>query len=276
MKKKYSKYSLFNYIILFELIVILGLLTSSISLAASYKLNKTKLTMHISQSITLKVNDSKHYISWTSSNKKVAIVSTDGKVTALASGKAIITASIVNQKLKCNIHVKKPNGKNNNPYIGYDQKTMLFQDYIFSKSQEISMQLEQTIVGDSAYEILRNENMFNKKPTKNTHWILYQFHLKYRKGSGTKTLSASDVLQNYKCFYESDGKTPVKVKEFAFFNKLRAGKDLYDVVLKEGEESDVWVGILIDNSISYPLYRIPVKGEKYLWFSTNPIVTQND
>lgn len=75
--------------------------------AASVKLNKTKETLYVGQTTTLKVKGTKNKVKWSSSNKKVATVNSKGKVTAKKKGTAKITAKIGNKKLTCKITVKK-------------------------------------------------------------------------------------------------------------------------------------------------------------------------
>lgn len=270
MKKLYNRFLTLNLIL--YLIFASTLTTSSTVSASGIRLNKSNLTLQIGEAAKLKILGTKNPVSWTSSNNLVAYVSINGNVIAKKSGSTTIIATINHKKVKCNVNVKKANGQKTNPYSAFSKRSIPYQNYIFLKSQQITLVLEQIITGESAYTIIKNENMYNKKPSKDNHWILMQYHLKYIKGSSKQTLSASDVFQNYKCFYQPGGKKRVKIEEFACFSKLRKGKDIYDVVLKEGEESDIWIGILVDNSIDYPIYRIPIKEEKYLWFITNPIV----
>lgn len=72
--------------------------------AATVKLNKKNLSMVIGDSTTLKVNGAKS-VKWSSSNKKVATVSSKGKVKAVASGTAVITAKAGKKKLTCKVTV---------------------------------------------------------------------------------------------------------------------------------------------------------------------------
>ena len=54
------------------------------------------------------MNGTSKKVTWSSSNKKVAAVSTKGKVTAKKKGTAIITAKVSGKKYKCKITVKNP------------------------------------------------------------------------------------------------------------------------------------------------------------------------
>lgn len=78
---------------------------------ATPKLNKTRLTLTITQKKTkptykLKVKKTIKKIRWKTSNKKVATVSSIGKVTAKKKGNAVITAKVGKRTLRCKVTVK--------------------------------------------------------------------------------------------------------------------------------------------------------------------------
>lgn len=77
----------------------------TITQAANAKLNKTKITIGLGQEETLKVQKTKTKVKWSSSNKKIATVS-DGTVTGLKTGNAVITAKVGKQSLSCKVTVK--------------------------------------------------------------------------------------------------------------------------------------------------------------------------
>lgn len=79
--------------------------------AATVKLNKTKATLVKGKTLTLRVTGTKNKVTWKSSNKKVASVSTKGKVTAKLKGTVTITAKIGNRNLKCKVTVKEKENK---------------------------------------------------------------------------------------------------------------------------------------------------------------------
>ncbi|ROR30351.1 serine protease Do [Mobilisporobacter senegalensis] len=74
--------------------------------AASIKLNKTKITLYVGKTDTLKVNTTNSKVTWKSSNGKVAKVSSQGVVTGIKSGTAKITATIGSRQIYCNVTVK--------------------------------------------------------------------------------------------------------------------------------------------------------------------------
>ena len=69
-------------------------------------INKTFITLPKKNSYTLKVKGTKKKVKWSSSKKKVAVVTKSGKVTAKKSGTAYITARVNGQKLKCKVSVR--------------------------------------------------------------------------------------------------------------------------------------------------------------------------
>lgn len=92
-------------------IVCLWVLLCSIPVQAktTVKLNKTSAALYVNSSVQLKVTvkGTKEKVKWSSSNKKVASVSGNGKVTAKKAGTAAITANVNGIRKKCKITVKK-------------------------------------------------------------------------------------------------------------------------------------------------------------------------
>lgn len=69
------------------------------------RLNKTSVTLTIGSSVNLKVKNTTKKVKWSSSNKSVAEVYSDGEVCANNAGKAKITAKVGNKKYTCKIEV---------------------------------------------------------------------------------------------------------------------------------------------------------------------------
>ena len=68
-------------------------------------INTKNLKMCISDTYKLKINYNTKKIKWSSSNKKVATVSSKGKIKAKGVGKCIITGKIGKKKYTCNVKV---------------------------------------------------------------------------------------------------------------------------------------------------------------------------
>ncbi len=69
------------------------------------KLSKSSKTVVKNSTYTLKVSGTTSKVKWYSSNKKIATVTSRGKVTAKKAGAATITAKVNGKKLKCTIKV---------------------------------------------------------------------------------------------------------------------------------------------------------------------------
>ncbi len=90
------------------LILSLTIAAPGVSYAATTKLKKTKLVVNVGDTYTLKLSGASGSVKWSSSNKLVASVSTKGKVTALSTGNATITANYKKKKYKCSVKVNVP------------------------------------------------------------------------------------------------------------------------------------------------------------------------
>ena len=102
-----SKTKKFLAIILTLVLSISMIPITSVSAAKKVKLNKTKATIYVGKTVTLKLKNNKNKIKWSSSNKKVATVTSKGKVKGKKAGKATITAKVGKKKYKCKVTVKK-------------------------------------------------------------------------------------------------------------------------------------------------------------------------
>ena len=76
--------------------------------AASVKLNISNKTMYVGNTLKLKLNVGSKSLKWSTSNSKVATVSSKGIVTAISEGNATITTKYNNKKYTCKIQVKTP------------------------------------------------------------------------------------------------------------------------------------------------------------------------
>ncbi len=72
------------------------------------KINATSKTLYKGNTYTLKVSGTSKKVTWSSSNKSVATVSSKGKVTAKKAGTTTISAKVSGKTLKCKITVKNP------------------------------------------------------------------------------------------------------------------------------------------------------------------------
>lgn len=76
--------------------------------AKTVKLSASKKTLNVGKSFTLKLKHATGKVTWKSNKKSVATVTSKGKVKAVASGTATITATNKKKTYKCMVTVKNP------------------------------------------------------------------------------------------------------------------------------------------------------------------------
>ena len=121
------------------LIVVLLIVTLSASISVyAAKLNKKKLCLTVGQSAQLKVKGTRKTIKWSSSNKAVAVVSNNGKVTAKKAGKAVITAKIGKTRKTCRVTVKETSFTSlRGRAFGYNDGTYMYEAEFFKKTDSV-------------------------------------------------------------------------------------------------------------------------------------------
>lgn len=92
---------------LYILILCVIMLMLTVPVSAGTRINKKKATLYIGNTVQLKILGTNEKAKWKSSNKKVATVSSKGKVKAKRTGKATITATVGKKKYTCKITVKQ-------------------------------------------------------------------------------------------------------------------------------------------------------------------------
>ena len=70
------------------------------------KISSSKITLSVGETSKLKVNGTDQKITWKSSNKKIATIDKNGKVTGKKAGSVKITATVLKKKYICNVTIK--------------------------------------------------------------------------------------------------------------------------------------------------------------------------
>lgn len=78
---------------------------TAVAQAATVKISKSKLTMEVAASTTLKITGTKSKVTWKTSNKAVATVTSKGVVKAQSVGTAKITATVNKKNYTCTVTV---------------------------------------------------------------------------------------------------------------------------------------------------------------------------
>ena len=77
----------------------------NINAATKVKINKKTTSIYVGKTVQLKIIGTKKKVKWKSSNKKVATVTSKGKVKGIKKGKAKIVATVNKKKYSCNVIV---------------------------------------------------------------------------------------------------------------------------------------------------------------------------
>ncbi len=93
-------------------------------------ISKKTASINAGSKLTLKVKNTKQKVSWKSSNRRIATVTSKGVVKGVKNGTATITAKIGNKKLTCRVTVKKTaTSQNVIKYIGDRDVDFLLEDF---------------------------------------------------------------------------------------------------------------------------------------------------
>lgn len=76
--------------------------------AATVKLSTTNAIVYTGSTLTLKITGTSQKVSWSTSSKKIATISSKGVVTGIKAGTTTITATIGGKKYNCKVTVRKP------------------------------------------------------------------------------------------------------------------------------------------------------------------------
>jgi uncharacterized protein YjdB len=79
-----------------------------VSASAAVKLNKKSVTVNVKKNYTLKLTGASGKVTWSSSNKKIATVSSKGVVKGVKKGNCKITAKAGKKSYTCKVTVKQP------------------------------------------------------------------------------------------------------------------------------------------------------------------------
>lgn len=102
---------------LLAVLLVVTILPMQTQAKSKITINKTKTTMYVGQAETLKISGTGRKVTWVSGNRKIATVSTKGKVTPKKAGKVTISVRVSGKTYKCKVTVKKP-------YINATKKTL--------------------------------------------------------------------------------------------------------------------------------------------------------
>ena len=92
-------------IIMTFVFLLTGITLYTVEGQAAVKINKKSISIKVGKTYKLKLKGTKKKVKWSTSNKKVATVSSKGVVKGKKAGKATITAKVGKKKYKCKVKV---------------------------------------------------------------------------------------------------------------------------------------------------------------------------
>jgi hypothetical protein len=190
---------------LLSIFLILSLLISVMPAAtaeAATKLNKTKITIDSGDTYQLKLSGTSAKVKWTSSDKKVATVSSKGIVKGVSEGKATITATANKKSYKATVTVK-------DTYV-----KLIYTAYL----------TEDTTIDDYIKELASTDNRYKYEKYDEDHYICYMKKSEYNSQKDDVVKLVNDAFDNLKY----DEKLTGIVKSVEYDDKYQEIKLLVD------------------------------------------------
>lgn len=264
IKKKVFSY--FTSIVLIMVLLFTATVTAS---AATVKINKSKATIYVGSSITLKISNTSNKVSWSSSNKSVAIVKSTGsrtaKVTAKAPGKATITAKVNGKKFKCVVTTKYRLGTRQNPALATNGVTTT------TYNGKASYIVNRILVGKDAEDLFKTispeywrfYNEYNSEDLVGNKLLALEYDVKVLNGYDDYGFTGSDIINPYSLYNKECNAALEGVKSWMF----ESTKDyLYrsDLELFEGGAATMYEFLIIPEDVSaFSTYKYDNNFNKY-------------
>ena len=211
MKKKKQKEILTKIVAL--VLTITMLIPSEIKTEAKDKvaLSKSSISIYVGESVQLKIKNTKVKTKWSSKNKTIAVVNSNGKVTGKKKGATIIIARVGKRDYKCKVQVKDSVQNNTIAYAKPYQKSDIGD--IYNGDNYFTM------MGKRYYYGFCGEPCYNS-------WAQYNLNGKYEKMSFTIGHVDNTAQEDATFIIELDG---VKVEEIALTGDMTTLTKTIDV-----------------------------------------------
>ena len=194
--------------IIVSLALVLSLvITSTVTAsAATVKINKTKASINVGSSISLKINNTSKKVFWSSNNKSVAVVKSTGtrtaKVTAKAPGKATITAKVNGKKYKCVVTTQYKLGSRQTPAIATDGVT------VTTMSGKVNYVAKNILVGEDAKNLFKSidSDMWkywyadSQEELEGHKLVAIEYDVKVLSGYDEYALTGSELISTYSIY----------------------------------------------------------------------------
>jgi hypothetical protein len=127
------------------MVAMLVLTIPAVQAKGTVKLNKTKATLYVGETVKLKLTGIGKRIKWSSSKKSVATVSSTGKVKAKKVGKVTITAKVSGKKYNCKVTVKETKKTDKKIIITAGSKKFILSLYENDATKQFAAMLPLTV-----------------------------------------------------------------------------------------------------------------------------------
>nr|DAW07881.1 MAG TPA: intimin [Caudoviricetes sp.] len=242
------------------------LLTTTVTAsAATVKISKSKATLYVGQTTTLRINNTYKKVTWTTSKKAVATVSSTGKVTAKKAGTAKITGKVNGKKYTCTVTVKNKVGSRQTPadptkgvtITDYNGKYWFKLNNTWRHEDAVNKLKELGAWDDATYEYEHKEV--------GTDLLVMEFHVKALSGFDESALTDYAIFSTSNLY---DAKATTQIEDFDsiwFINH----KDVNNIKLFGGGEGTYYVACFApDDVTTFTQYHYGKALEKF-WIKYN-------
>lgn len=245
----------FKALISLVLILALVMATTATAFAASVKINKTKATVYVGSSVTLKISNTSSKVTWSSSNKEIATVKSTGsktaKVTAVKPGKATITAKVNGQKYKCVVTVKYKKGSRQNPAVATDGVT------ITTSQGKVSYTAKNILVGKDAEDLFkaispdwwRFHTEYESDKLEGNKIVALEYDVEVLSGYDEYGFSGYDLISSYE-IYNEECNAAVEGVESWMFDSTKEYMYRSDLELFEGGTATVYEFLVMPEDLT--------------------------
>ncbi|MFQ9514656.1 MAG: Ig-like domain-containing protein [Eubacterium sp.] len=203
--------------------------TQTQAATSKVKLNKSSVEIKKGKSYTLKLQNNKKKIKWSSGNKKVATVSSKGKVKAKKDGTVTITAKAGSKKYKCKVTVYSLTASTK---VGNSLKVTLKKAKSWKTSNSKVLKITKKSTGSATVKGMKAGTAYLSYKVGSTKTII---KITIKKATNTKTTVSKEEAALNQAWKDSEKKV-VYLDEAA----RAAFKYMNQLLKKNGKKEVVW------------------------------------
>ncbi|MEG2522230.1 MAG: Ig-like domain-containing protein [Anaerovoracaceae bacterium] len=249
---------LLSIILAVSLVLGIAFVSPNYASAASPKINKTKVTLDIGQKTKLKVENTKSKPKWTTSNKKIVVVSKTGTIRAIKAGKATVYAKIGKSKYKSSITVRQAKGTRTNPFnASTGAKIKTSDGTMYFKVTDI-MKNAEAVSFMSANNEWNSFNEYEISNHPNDNLFILQYYVSAVEGYNKQPLSGYSIFNQFDTIYNSDCTHTINSFDSMYFTNGLESKSYSSFEIFNKTSGVMYVPIFVPkniNSFAYTIYN---------------------